>query len=88
MKGVVCNIVHAASPVRLVSSFGNPANLSSGRLEIFINSTWGTVCDNRFGIEDADIACRELGFDGGNSYTSASVVRLENNDHHPASSHL
>ena len=35
---------------------------SSGRLEIFLNGAWGTVCLNGFDVYDADVACQELGF--------------------------
>ena len=33
----------------------------SGRLEIYYNGQWGTVCDNGFGQTEADVACRQLG---------------------------
>uniref|UniRef100_A0A1X7T403 SRCR domain-containing protein n=1 Tax=Amphimedon queenslandica TaxID=400682 RepID=A0A1X7T403_AMPQE len=40
-----------------------------GRLEICINSVWGSVCDDSFGTVDARVACRQLGYevDGGQS---------------------
>ena len=53
-----------ADPVRLVSQTGYTGNLTAGRLEIFINGEWGTVCINQFGVTDADVACRQLEFDG------------------------
>ncbi|CAC5378839.1 unnamed protein product [Mytilus coruscus] len=45
----------------------NPGDLRliSGRLEIFYNETWGTVCDDNFDDVDAQVACRELGYNNG-----------------------
>lgn len=50
--------------VRLVSSNDQPSNVipSSGRLEVYINGHWGTVCTHNFSITAAHIVCRQLGF--------------------------
>jgi len=45
---------------------------TSGRLEIYINRQWGTVCDDFFTSTDATVACRQLGFIGSGSTTSIS----------------
>jgi hypothetical protein len=37
-------------------------SVDSGRLEIFHDGQWGTICDDGFGMEDANTACRQLGF--------------------------
>lgn len=44
-------------PVRLV----NGPNRYSGTVEIYHSGAWGTICDDSFDRQDAEVICRMLG---------------------------
>ena len=47
--------------VRLVNPFNYP---SSGRVEVQHSGTWGTICRDSWDVREAEVVCRQLGFDG------------------------
>ncbi|XP_065934945.1 uncharacterized protein [Magallana gigas] len=66
--GVVCNMF-AAPNIRLVG--GNDS--LEGRLEIFHNNEWGTVCDDSWDSKDASVVCFMLGYSRKNAISTGTV---------------
>ena len=52
----------AAAPKIQLRLAGEKRKHYEGRVEIFYNGEWGTVCDDDFSINAAHVVCRELGY--------------------------
>jgi len=53
-----CSASYLDYSIRLAGS--NVSNV--GRVEVKVFGQWGLICDDLFGLRDAEVVCRELGF--------------------------
>ena len=56
--GVLCTTIpENPYPVQLVNG-----NETAGRVEIYYNNEWGTICDDHWTLTEANVICHQLGF--------------------------
>ena len=70
--GAAANAQVADGELRLVDGDGTDGN---GVLEIYHNNEWGIICDDFFDQPDAEVACRQLGYDHAESYSTRLMGR-------------
>ena len=52
-------------PTELKVRLQSGTTSNQGRVELLLNGTWGTICDNNWGIQEANVICRMLGYSEG-----------------------
>ena len=60
----VCYLVSPAASCSTSGSLRLVGGMSDyeGRVEVCLNSQWGTVCDDLWNTPDAEVVCRQLGY--------------------------
>ena len=52
-------LIFPASRIRLITANDD---IGGGRIEVYHNGQWGTICDKSWSEQAAKVACREFGF--------------------------
>ncbi|XP_064824200.1 lysyl oxidase homolog 2A [Oncorhynchus masou masou] len=60
------------TPIIQLRLAGDKRKHYEGRVEVYYNGEWGTVCDDDFSIHAANILCRELGYVEAMSWSPSS----------------
>ena len=75
-QDVILSCLVEGSVRLLTTSSSSSTTLSPfGRLEVYINGRWGTVCDNGFSNTSANVVCQQMGFSAAVRWTNIGAQR-------------
>ena len=71
---IIISFVIVTLPIRLVSNSSYISVQYVGRLEIFHNGQWGTVCNKSWTFQDSLVVCKELGYASTEQFYTAGLT--------------
>lgn len=77
-----------SGPIIQLRLAGEKRKHYEGRVEVFYNGEWGTVCDDDFSIYAAQVVCRELGFMDAESWSPSAKYGRGEGEKNKTNTHI